>query len=221
MHVRVREARESGSACGFLLNQAEREALGLPLVASASTATITRPMADGEKPYRVYRGGRVKGKVPTLPKPDGRPATTEAPPSYRGPGPVRRPRRRRRFGFWFAVVFALFLAWLTAWLLASYFTFRDGVSAANKRLPGRVHKVLVHQDGLLTFHSTTILLLGTDRGPAESPASTQVPWRTGSCVFHQAAADTRSDSLGAKDLQALHNGRFAINGPTGDWRTCF
>src|SRR5437588_9975263 len=107
---------------------------------------MTRPMADGEKPYRVYRGGRVKGKVPTLPKPGGRQAQ-EAPPSYRGPGPTRRPRRRRRFGFWFAVVFGVFLAWLTAWLLASYFTFRDGVSAATERLPARVHKVLVHQDG--------------------------------------------------------------------------
>ena len=27
-------------------------------------------MAQGEKPYRVYRGGRVKGRVPTLPKPE-------------------------------------------------------------------------------------------------------------------------------------------------------
>jgi LCP family protein required for cell wall assembly len=122
-------------------------------------------MADGEKPYRVYRGGRVKGKVPTLPRPSGRPAPPEEPPRYSGPGPVRRRPRRRRLGFWFAIVFALFLAWLTAWVLASYFTFRDGVSAANKRLPPRVKKVLVHQDGLLMFHSTTILLLGTDRGP--------------------------------------------------------
>ena len=35
-------------------------------------------MADGDKPYRVYKGGRVKGKVPPPPRPDrSRPAEAQ------------------------------------------------------------------------------------------------------------------------------------------------
>ena len=40
-------------------------------------ATIRRRMAQGEKPYRVYRGGRVKGRVPTLGQPERAPARTD------------------------------------------------------------------------------------------------------------------------------------------------
>ena len=51
-------------------------------------------MPRGEKPYRVYRGGRVKGRVPL----ETRPARTpERQPDgrarYRGPGPRRLKRR--------------------------------------------------------------------------------------------------------------------------------
>ena len=52
------------------------------------------------------------------------------------------------------------MAWLAAWILASYFSFRDGVKAANKRLAGAAQKALSHQGGLLFDTSTTILLLG-------------------------------------------------------------
>ena len=55
-------------------------------------------MATGEKPYRVYRGGRVKGRVP-LERPQRRPDRNGRTP--REPR-VRRPRRRwswkRRIG---------------------------------------------------------------------------------------------------------------------------
>ena len=44
------------------------------------------------------------------------------------------------------------------WGLASYFQFRDGVSAANKRLPRAASQVLDDQHG----KATDILLLGTD-----------------------------------------------------------
>src|SRR4029450_7813459 len=51
----------------------------------------------GEKPYRLYRGGRTKGRVPTV----GRPEKTrrERPDRdgrrrYRGPGPKPATRRR-------------------------------------------------------------------------------------------------------------------------------
>ncbi len=61
-----------------------------------------------------------------------------------------------------AILFSLFVAWLAAWILASYFSFRDGVDAANARLPVSAKHALKHQGGLLFDHSTTILLLGTD-----------------------------------------------------------
>jgi LCP family protein required for cell wall assembly len=111
---------------------------------------MTRRMPSGEKPYRVYRGGRVKGKVPT-PSP---------------PAAGQRQPRARRFGFrptrrwlrWIPAVLAVLLVFVLAWALASYFQFRDGVSAANKRLDRRVAQALDPQRG----SATDILLLGTD-----------------------------------------------------------
>jgi polyisoprenyl-teichoic acid--peptidoglycan teichoic acid transferase len=127
-------------------------------------------MPDGEKPYRVYRGGRVKGSVPSVskllrrgrkPEPgDGKPPGA-APP---------RPARRRRYGRWFAIALGVFLLWLTAWILASYFSFRDGVQAAHHRLARGVPAQLASQDGLLLTHSTTILLLGTDHSNLKARA---------------------------------------------------
>ncbi len=124
-------------------------------------------MAGEEKPYHVYRGGRVRGKLPTLPKPERatrRPASEDGSPRYPGPGPAPR-RKRRRYGRWFALALGLLLAFLAAWTLASYFSFRDGVKAANKRLPRPARAQLKSQDGLLLTHPTTILLLGTDHAP--------------------------------------------------------
>ena len=119
-------------------------------------------MPAEEKPYRVYRGGRVKGKVPTLPRPERSPKPDGKGP--REPG-ARTPARKRHYKRWFAIALGLFLAWLTAWTLAGYFTFRDGVKAANARLPRGVGSQLKEQGGLLLTHPTTILLLGTDTGP--------------------------------------------------------
>src|SRR5256884_970634 len=50
--------------------------------------TLFRSSAPrGEKPYRVYRGGRVKGKVPTIPRPTReRGGDGDARRDYRGPG---------------------------------------------------------------------------------------------------------------------------------------
>jgi LCP family protein required for cell wall assembly len=108
---------------------------------------MVRRMASEEKPYRLYRGGRVKGKVPSLE------------PKRTGP---RRPRIRfkpdRRWWKILPAVLALFLILVIAWALASYFQFRDGVSAANKRLSPRVDQALDDQHG----DATNILLLGTD-----------------------------------------------------------
>jgi LCP family protein required for cell wall assembly len=125
-------------------------------------------MPDGDKPYRVYRGGRAKGRVPSITRRPGRGDTPAGTPdgSTRPP----RPRRRRRYGRWFAIALGVFLLWLTAWVLASYFAFRDGVKAAQKRLPEDVRTELTTQNGLLLTHSTTILLLGTDHSENQARA---------------------------------------------------
>ncbi|HZT45739.1 MAG TPA: LCP family protein [Gaiellaceae bacterium] len=105
-------------------------------------------MPSGDKPYRLYRGGRARGKVPKLPKP-------EREPGRRRPFTVRPSRRWLR---WIPVVIGLFLVLVLVWALASYFQFRDGVTAANKRLPRTARQVLDDQNG----SATDILLLGTD-----------------------------------------------------------
>src|SRR5437762_8705108 len=118
-------------------------------------------MPDAEKPYRVYKGGRVKGSVPSVPKLPRRAQKPGAEPGDGRPPGVAQPRRprRRRYGRRFAIALGVFLLWLTAWILASYFSFRDGVQAAEHRLPRGVRPQLASQNGLLLTHSTTILLL--------------------------------------------------------------
>ena len=54
--------------------------------------TLLRRMAPDEKPYRVYEGGRVKGKVPAVPGE----AAPEPRRSGRGGAGARRGARRRR-----------------------------------------------------------------------------------------------------------------------------
>jgi len=104
-------------------------------------------MPSEEKPYRVYRGGRVRGKVPTQK------------PERTGPRrPSVRFRPNRQWLRWIPVVIGLFLVLVLVWALASYFQFRDGVSSANKRLDRHVRQALDPQKG----NATDILLLGTD-----------------------------------------------------------
>jgi polyisoprenyl-teichoic acid--peptidoglycan teichoic acid transferase len=121
-------------------------------------------MALEDKPYRVYRGGRVKGKVPTLPRPERKPADRQrgAPQRYTGPGPVRKPRRRIRWGRWIGLVLLLLLTLMIAWAVASYLAVRSGVETANKRLGKPARAALVPQEGSLLSNPTHVLLLGTD-----------------------------------------------------------
>ena len=104
-------------------------------------------MPSGEKPYRVYRGGRARGKVPTLTPPEGK--------TRKGSGFSLRPNRR--WLRWIPVAIGVFLVFVLVWALASYFQFRDGVSAANKRLDRKTAQALDDQHG-----ASNILLLGTD-----------------------------------------------------------
>jgi LCP family protein required for cell wall assembly len=116
-------------------------------------------MPAQEKPYRLYRGGRAKGRVPlqrhTAPAPAAEPSQPD------------RPRTsRRRWGRWVAAGLALFFLLVTAWGVASYLSLRSGIGEANERVPGSVEALLTKQDGLLTSTPTTILVLGTDGGTA-------------------------------------------------------
>jgi LCP family protein required for cell wall assembly len=120
-------------------------------------ATIPRRMAGAEKPYRVYRGGRTRGKVPVRPE-RGRILEQDG----RRDGKPRRQRRRWGLGQWIAFVLLLIVAVLLVWGVASYLAVRKGVRAANERLDPEVRAVLTRQDGLLLSQPTTILLLGTD-----------------------------------------------------------
>ena len=120
-------------------------------------------MARGEKPYRVYRGGRVKGKVPTLPRPGRAPAGSSN-GRARMPAGAKPPKRRRRFGWGrrIGLALGLLVLLLIAWGVASYLAVRSGVEEANARLDGRTRAALTPQDGMLLSTPTTILLLGTD-----------------------------------------------------------
>jgi LCP family protein required for cell wall assembly len=110
-------------------------------------------MADGEKPYRVYKGGRTKGKVPTAPRPE-----RQQQGDGRRTKPPGRPRWGRRVGLALLILFVL----LVVWSVASYLSFRAGVADANARLPKAVEAGLARQEGALASKPSLILLLGTD-----------------------------------------------------------
>jgi LCP family protein required for cell wall assembly len=113
-------------------------------------------MAEGTKPYRLYRGGRTKGKVP-LGKPS-QPAPKPKPP--------KTPGRRRRWGLWIALS-ALGLVVLTVvWGVLGYLSFSRGVTEANERLPRRAVQALAPHEGSLLSDPATILVIGTDGGRA-------------------------------------------------------
>jgi polyisoprenyl-teichoic acid--peptidoglycan teichoic acid transferase len=113
-------------------------------------------VAEGVKPYRRYRGGRVKGRVPL----DG---GKRAAPSK--PEKTAGPKGRRRW--WRYVVLALVgLVVLTVvWALLGYLSFSSGVDEANQRLPRRAHAQLAEHGSILS-DPATILVIGTDGGKA-------------------------------------------------------
>jgi LCP family protein required for cell wall assembly len=130
----------------------------------------------GEKPYRLYRGGRVKGRVPTLSPPKRPPKEPrtggDGRRRYRGPGPkpTARPPRKIRWGREIGIAILLVVVFFIVWAVIGYLTFRGGVSDANKRLPTSAKSVLIKDRGSLLNNSTSILLLGTDHSLATSRA---------------------------------------------------
>jgi LCP family protein required for cell wall assembly len=142
--------------------------------------------ASGEKPYRVYRGGRTKGKVPLARR--EREARRAVRSDGRGPGRiVERSSRRRRLWLgwtwrrWTLVVILGLIALFVVWGAAGYLSVSSGVSDANKRLPQSVRPVLTPDSGLLLSTPTTILLLGTDHATGKGSTGR--------------AADQHSDSI--------------------------
>ena len=139
-------------------------------------------MAPDEKPYRVYRGGRVKGKVPVAPAPSkprraGRATpgpATQTSTNGSGKGWRRRLRlpafRRPRWRRVILLGVLLLLVLVVIWAVTGYLAVRSGVNAANKRLQPGTRAALAKQDGLLLSNGTTILLLGTDSGPQRGRA---------------------------------------------------
>ena len=120
-------------------------------------------MADGEKPYRRYRGGRVRGGVPTLERPRLRQRPDGRPPTSAG---LEQPKRRRRLrltrGRVILSVILLLILLIVVWAVASWLAFDRGVDEANRRLSPRARAALVPHEGLLLSRPTTTLLMGTD-----------------------------------------------------------
>jgi polyisoprenyl-teichoic acid--peptidoglycan teichoic acid transferase len=118
-------------------------------------------MAEGQKPYRLYRGGRTKGKVPLVRREEaqrrGQNGRRPAAPSEEG-----RRRRRFRWGRLIAIVIPSLVLFVVLWTVLGYRAVRRGVEDANARVPTSVEQALTTQDGLLLSKPTQILVLGTD-----------------------------------------------------------
>ncbi len=114
-------------------------------------------MAEGDKPYRLYRGGRKKGKVPLA---------SQARPSTQPSRKPAAPRRRRRWRLWIGLTLLGSVVLLAAWGALGYRSFSGGVDKANERLPRAARAQLAKRDASLLSDPTTILVIGTDGGRA-------------------------------------------------------
>jgi LCP family protein required for cell wall assembly len=114
-------------------------------------------MAGDEKPYRLYRGGRARGRVPLQRyEKDLREDDAPSPPG-------QEPRVRKRHVIrWVGGFLLLAVLLFVVWAVTSFFAFRSGISQANERVPKSVLGLLTNRDGMLTSTPTTILVLGTD-----------------------------------------------------------
>lgn len=112
-------------------------------------------MATEEKPYKVYRGGRKKGKVPL------RGAPPAAPPT-RAPGTPKR----RRWWLWGLLALVALLVLTLVWGFLGFRAFSNGVDEANARLSRGAKAQLARRDRSLLSEPTTLLVIGTDGGRA-------------------------------------------------------
>ena len=182
-------------------------------------------MASKDKPYRVYRGGRAKGPVPTESRKGREPAPRggDGRDAYSRPKSTRQRRRRRwlRIGLVIILVVALAVA---VWGLLGYLAFRSGVKEANERLDSRAYAALAPQDGLILRNPSTILVLGTDEGPNRTG-----PFRSDAIMIVRTDPDQHRIALLSipRDLRVDIPGRgpdkvnaaYAYGGPTLAIRT--
>jgi LCP family protein required for cell wall assembly len=119
-------------------------------------------MAVEGKPYRLYRGGRTKGKVPL----ERRTRTPGGPPSTEPKAPGRQ-----RWALWITLGFVGLLVLVLLWGVLGYLSFSKGVDKANDRLPRKAVARLAKQDGSMLSRPTTILVIGTDGGSAPGRGS--------------------------------------------------
>jgi polyisoprenyl-teichoic acid--peptidoglycan teichoic acid transferase len=151
--------------------------------------------ASGEKPYRVYKGGRTKGKVPLPSRERGARGAGDGGPDkpgrtvYRsGDGGERQVVRRPRSGWtwkrWTWVSLVAIVVFFVIWSFVGYLSVRSGVKDANRRLPANVRPVLVHQNSLLLSSGTNILLLGTDHSNNGQPGRSSDEHSDSMMVLH-------------------------------------
>ena len=182
-------------------------------------------MASKDKPYRVYRGGRVKGPVPTEKRrgKDSPPGTGDGRDAYSRP----KPRRRRRPRTWLRVGLVILLVVVLSaavWSLLGYLAFRSGVKEANERLDSRAYAALAPQEGLILSNPSTFLVLGTDEGPGR-----EGPFRSDAMMLVRTDPDEHRIALLSipRDLRVEIPGRgpdkvnaaYAYGGPTLAIRT--
>jgi LCP family protein required for cell wall assembly len=124
--------------------------------------------APGDKPYKVYRGGRTKGKVPLAGADRRDSKQRRKQESFRADGGgsgrqvVRRQRKRWTWRRWVPLTLLVVVLVLVLWGVAGYLSVRSGVSDANGRLPDGTTAALAPQNGLMLSNASNILLLGTD-----------------------------------------------------------
>jgi LCP family protein required for cell wall assembly len=129
-------------------------------------------VAPKDKPYRIYRGGRVKGPIRPETSKSGRKAEKAngpEPHEYRGPRPPRTRRRWIRPLAW-TLVGLIVLA--LVWAVLGYLAFRSGVKEANEKLDPRAERALSPQDGIMLSNPSNILVLGADTGSKSRQGST-------------------------------------------------
>jgi LCP family protein required for cell wall assembly len=114
-------------------------------------------MAVGDKPYRLYRGGREKGRVPLV--------RERRPPKRTEVGAPEKPGRRRWL-LWAGLAVLGIIVVFVLWGILGFLSFQKGVADANARLPASARRHLAAQDGSLLTSPTTILVIGTDTGRA-------------------------------------------------------
>ena len=124
-------------------------------------------MARTDKPYRVYRGGRAKGGVPSLPrlaKPERRKPARDGrrPERYAGPGPTTRQSRRWGAGRIVPLVLLGLVLLAIGWTVAGYLAVRSGMETANARLGERAKAQLAPVDGWMLSKPSVTLVLGSD-----------------------------------------------------------